>query len=146
MTTPDPQFRLLSAYPVTQDVTMRIGDLDPYRHVSAIRIGEYYEEARAIFYRDAFAGLERPRILVLRLTFHYLAESVWPGALTVGTGIAKIGNSSFEMVQGLFRDGVCLGVAETILVNTGDSGKAPLPDSLRSRLEPRRLNLPEATA
>lgn len=137
-----PDWRLrLDAYPVRHPITVRVGDLDANRHVSAIRIGEFYEEARASFYLTALKGVERPRILVAQILVRYLGEALWPGALEVGTGIARLGGSSFEMHQGLFSDGVCIGVCETVLVGTEQGTSAPLRAPIRAALEAMLLEV-----
>lgn len=127
-------FRLaLDTYPIHRDISVRVCDLDGYGHLNAIRIGHFYEDARAAFYGSAFNGLQSPRLLVAQITLRYLREGHWPGTLQVGTGISRIGSSSIEMIQGLFDAGQrCLGLCETILVNTGGSGSAPLPAAARA--------------
>jgi acyl-CoA thioester hydrolase len=139
MASKDPQRLVLAAYPYLREITTRVGDLDGYGHLNAIRIGQYYEDARAAFYGVAFKGVDRTRMLVAQLTMRYLGEAFWPGAVQVGTGISQIGNSSFEMAQGLFQDGRCVGLCETVLVNTGGGQSAPLPDDIRACIERMRL-------
>lgn len=127
----DPQRLVLAAYPVTRTITTRVGDMDGYGHLNAMRIGTYYEDARAAFYGVAFKDVQRQRMLVAQVTMRYLGEGFWPGSLEVGTGISKLGSSSVEMAQGLFRDGRCIGLCETVLVNTADGRPAPFPDDAR---------------
>ena len=130
----DPQRRVLAAYPVAREITTRVSDMDGYGHLNAIRIGQFYEDARAAFYGVAFDGLDRGRQLVAQITTRFLAEGFWPGALSVGSAISAIGTSSFVMSQGLFQNGRCLGLCETVMVNTADGASAPLPPDLRARL------------
>ena len=140
MVVEDSQRLVLAAYPVRREITTRVGDLDGHGHLNAIRIGLYYEDARAAFYGVAFEGLSRGgRVLVAQITTRYLGEGYWPAAVQVGTGISRIGNSSFQMSQGLFQEGRCLGLCETVLVNTGAGASAPLPDNIRAALERMRL-------
>lgn len=139
MASKDPQRLALAAYPVSREITTRVSDMDGYGHLNAIRLGQFYEDARAAFYGVAFKGLDRARMLVAQITIRYLDEGFWPGALIVGTGISKIGNTSFEMAQGLFQEGRCLGLCETVLVNTGAGKPAPLPADIRACIERMRL-------
>lgn len=124
----------LVAYPVKRTVVTRVGDMDGYGHLNAMRIGGYYEDARAAFYGVAFEDLRRQRMLVAQVTMRYLGEGFWPGSLEVGTGISRIGVSSAEMVQGLFSEGRCIGLCETVLVNTAEGRPAPFPDAARACL------------
>lgn len=135
MRTPASPGKTLAAYPVICDISSRVADVDGYGHLNAIRIGQYYEEARASFYTVALS--ERPRearILVGELTFQYVAEGFWPGVLQVGTGIASLGNSSFIMGQGLFQNEKCIGLCKTVLVTTQSGKSVPMPDDLRAEL------------
>jgi acyl-CoA thioester hydrolase len=142
----DPQRLILAAYPVRREITTRVGDLDSYGHLNAIRIGQYYEDARAAFYGVAFPGVDRGRSLVAQITTRFLGEGFWPNPLVVGTGITRIGASSFEMSQGLFQDGRCLGLCETVLVNVEKGASAPLPDDVRACLEQMRFATEPAPA
>ncbi|WP_293680942.1 thioesterase family protein [uncultured Phenylobacterium sp.] len=130
----DPQRLVLAAYPVTRTLTTRVGDLDGYGHLNAMRIGTYYEDARAAFYGVAFKDVRRQRMLVAQVTLHYLGEGFWPGSMEIGTGISKIGNASVEMAQGLFFEGRCIGLCETVLVNAPEGRSAPFADDARACL------------
>lgn len=130
----DPRRLVLAAYPVTRTLTTRVGDMDGYGHLNAMRIGTYYEDARAAFYGVAFTDVKRQRMLVAQVTLRYLGEGFWPGSLEIGTGISKLGSSSVEMAQGLFCEGRCIGLCETVLVNTADGRSAPFPDDARACL------------
>jgi acyl-CoA thioester hydrolase len=125
---------VLAAYPVTREISTRVSDMDGYGHLNAIRLGQFYEDARAAFYGVAFTGQDRGRQLVAQITTRFLGEGFWPGTLTVGTGISRIGNSSFLMVQGLFQDSRCLGLCDTVMVNTAAGVSAPLPAEIRTAL------------
>ncbi len=139
MTSIDPQRLELAAYPVVRDLTTRVSDMDGYGHLNAIRIGHFYEDARAAFYGVAFKGLHRARTPVVQLTIRYLGEGHWPGAVQIGTGILHVGNSSYVMGQALFQGGQCLGLCETVLVSTENGKASPLPDDIRAGAERMRL-------
>lgn len=125
----------LADYPDHQTITTRVADMDGYGHLNAIRTGQYYENARASFYGPLFGGLPRSRMLVAELTMRYLREGFWPGDLIVGTGIVRIGRSSFHMGQGLFQNSQMIGTCTTVLVNTENGAPAPYGPAYRERLE-----------
>jgi acyl-CoA thioester hydrolase len=141
MTTIDPHRLDLAAYPVTRDVTARVSDMDGYGHLNAIRIGHFYEDARAAFYGVAFKGLHRARTPVVQLTIRYLGEGFWPGTMVIGTGMLKVGVSSYVMGQGLFQDGRCIGLCETVLVSTENGRAHRLPDDIRAAANAMKLHL-----
>lgn len=124
----------LDDFPFCEEITVRVSDLDGYGHINAIRTGHYYEDARAAFYKPLYAGVPPIRALVAQLNIRYIKEGFWPGAVQVGTGIARIGNASFEMAQALFQNGICLGTCSTVLVNTSKGASAALPEAVRARL------------
>lgn len=131
----EPHRLILATYPVVRDIATRVSDLDGYGHLNAIRLGHFYEDARAAFYGDAFEGAPRARTLVAQLTLRYLREGFWPDPVSVGTGVASIGRTSFVMGQGLFQRGQCIGLCDTVLVGTEAGQPAPLPEDIRMRLE-----------
>jgi acyl-CoA thioester hydrolase len=141
MTAADPARLHLAAYPVVRDIAARVSDMDGMGHLNAIRIGHFYEDARAAFYGVAFAGLHRARTPVAQLTIRYLGEGFWPGSLTVGTGILKVGASSYTMAQGLFQDRRCIGLCDTVLVSTEAGRSHRLPDDIRAACEAMRLKV-----
>ena len=141
MTAIDPHRLVLAAYPVAREVTARVSDMDGYGHLNAIRIGHFYEDARAAFYGVAFAGLHRARTPVAQLTIRYLGEGFWPGTMTIGTGMLKVGVSSYVMGQGLFQDGRCIGLCDTVLVSTENGRAHRLPDDIRAAAEVMKLRL-----
>jgi acyl-CoA thioester hydrolase len=135
----DPQRLQPSAYPLVRTIATRVSDMDGHGHLNAIRVGHFYEDARAAFYGVAFKDLPRVRTVVVQLTIRYLREGHWPGDVQVATGITRVGASSFEMAQGLFQDGVCIGLCDTVLVNTEGGASAPLPAANRAGVERMRL-------
>jgi acyl-CoA thioester hydrolase len=139
MSSIDPLRLELAASPVVRELTTRVSDMDGYGHLNAIRIGHFYEDARAAFYGVAFKGMTRARTPVVQLTIRYLGEGFWPGSVQIGTGILHVGNSSYVMGQGLFQAGKCLGLCETVLVSTENGKSAPLPDDIRAGAERMRL-------
>lgn len=127
--------RTLAAYPVHCPITIRVSDMDGYGHLNAIRLGQYYEDARAASYGVILKDVAFPRMPIAQLTIRYLAEGFWPGTLVVGTGIERVGTTSFTMVQGLFSEGRCIGLADTVLVCTADGGPVPVAPAMRQALE-----------
>ena len=60
-------------------------------------------------------------------------------------GVGRIGRTSYVASTGLFRDGECIGVCDTVLVLLGDDGPTPLPDGLRTALQTLLLGTPKST-
>ena len=78
---PSPNRLILTNYPNTLDVPARFSDLDPLNHLNNVAIGNFYEEGRVNFNREAFASLRdrrRIRILMVNVSITYLREGKYP--------------------------------------------------------------------
>ena len=141
----DPRRLEASAYPLMIEIPTRFADVDPLRHLNNVRLAEIYEEGRVRLHREANvdAGREKgSRTVVAQVTLRYLAEGHYPLETRIGGGVSRIGNSSYEIAQGLFQDGRCIGLCDTVVVYTREGRSAPLPDPLREALQ--RLRYTEA--
>jgi acyl-CoA thioester hydrolase len=135
----DPSRLRPEAYPFRLEITTRVSDNDGYGHLNGIRIGHYYEEGRASFYKTLGDLRRHPRVVVAELKIRYLAEGFWPGLVEVGTGIVRVGSSSFVMGQALWQDGTCIGLCDTVLVHSADGRSSPLPAGFRGQLEEKLM-------
>ncbi len=79
----DPVRLELSAYRYHRAIGSRVSDMDGYGHLNAIRLGHFYEDARASFYFDVFGRERMGRTVVAQLNIRYLRESYWPGIIEI---------------------------------------------------------------
>lgn len=141
---PNPRRLDLSIYPHHLDITARFADLDPQWHLNNVRIAEFYQEGRVSFnhaLREEF-GLERERgtrTLVARQTMDYLGEVKWPGPVTIGVGVSRVGGASFTLALGMFQNDKCVGISDAILVHANQQGPTRLPERLREVLSKKLL-------
>jgi acyl-CoA thioesterase FadM/gamma-glutamylcyclotransferase (GGCT)/AIG2-like uncharacterized protein YtfP len=141
---PDPERLDPQIYPFNIDIPARFADVDPQWHLNNVRIAEFYQEAR-ISFNHALSkefDLERnpeQRILVARQSIDYLGEVQWPGVLTVGIGVSRIGGSSFTFAMAMFQGSRCVGVSDAVLVYATRQGTAHVPDRLRDALNRQAL-------
>ncbi len=134
--TADPLRRDLAAYPWSTEVATRFADLDLNAHLNNVAIANLYEEGRVRFnyhLRRANA-VGRPRFLVARIEIDYLAEAHYPAVATLAAAVVATGRTSWRIGLGLFQDGACRGLCDTVMVHRGDAGPAPLPEPLRAAL------------
>jgi len=132
-----------NAYPVTLEVQTRFGDLDPLRHLNNVALARVYEEGRVRLHDRLRAAFEADgRVVVARVAIDYLGEGRYPAPLTLGTGVLRVGEASYTIGQGLFQQGVCIGVAETVVVYTVSGASRPLPEAVRAALQPLLLTAP----
>lgn len=136
-----------SAYAVWTTDTIRYVDLDPNGHVNNGAINAFFEDGR-VRLREEHLALPGETVLsgfvVAKLTIEYLAALHFPGEVRIGTVVVAVGNSSYTLGQGLFRDGRCVATAEVVTVHVDPrSGRsAPLPDAYKEQL--RALSAPGA--
>ncbi|SNQ48505.1 putative thioesterase [Frankia canadensis] len=144
----DPQRLSLASYPLSHSVTARFSDLDTNRHLNNVALASFYEDARAaldwrIFDEGAPTGFTGFRLVIAQVSIHYLAEAPYPGTFVVGTGVGRVGRSSFTHSSGLFLDGVCLGLCDTVIVHLVDTTPTVIPPQRRARIEALAFPAPD---
>ena len=137
---PDPVRLRLASYPVADRIAARYGDMDANAHLNNLALEALHENARATMNRDLFpeayrAGERRLRLVTSQNTVHFLAEAHWPALIDTGAGVGRIGRTSYVASTGLFIDGRCIGVCDTVLVLLGHDGPAAIPEEFRAALQ-----------
>nr|WP_250157402.1 thioesterase family protein [Tianweitania aestuarii] len=127
---------------------LRYGDTDRQGHVNNAVFSTLLESGRvAIIYdkTDSLAA-EGCAFVIARLEIDFRAELAWPGEVVVGTAVSKIGRSSFELTQGIFRDGTCAALSRSVIVQMSEESRRshPLSDHAREVLSRLIRNLPQA--
>ena len=122
----------------TRDV-LRFADTDRLGHVNNAAFATFCESGRVGFIWDPDAPLAQPgrAFVIVRLVIDFRAELHWPGAVDIGSTVLRIGNRSFTLGQGLFKDGACAATAESTLVILDEATRRAiaLPDDVRARLQ-----------
>jgi acyl-CoA thioester hydrolase len=124
-------------YPHRREIPARFADMDLQRHINNVAIASFYEDGRAtlnmrLFGEDLFARKGDFRFVVLETRIRYLSEAPYPADYVVGAAITRLGNSSAEYGMGLFHDGTCVGLCDTVLVHMTDAGPTRIPDARRA--------------
>lgn len=125
-----------SEYPFWTEEKLRIQDTDFNGHVNNASIAALCEAGRGDII-CAVSGLphERGMASALRkVSIEYLAEIFYPGQVRIGSAIARVGNSSITIAQGLFKDGACFATAESVIVFIDRETRrpAPMPEAWRA--------------
>jgi|SRR5680860_1106597 acyl-CoA thioester hydrolase len=128
----------LEQFPARAYDKLRFADTDRQGHVNNAVFSTLIETGRVELIYDPQAPLVSPgtSFVIASLNLQLRAEIHWPGTVDIGTAVARIGNSSMQLYQGLFQNGVCCATAETVIVCVDDSTQksTPLPDSARRAL------------
>ena len=123
----------------TRDV-IRYSDLDPNGHVNNGAINQFFEDGR-VHFRNARMGTLGSATLtgfaIARFDATYLSTLGYPGEVDVGTGVIRIGRSSYVLGQGVFSGDKCIATAEvvTVFFDPSTNKSRPLTDELRAVLE-----------
>ncbi|WP_059015041.1 acyl-CoA thioesterase [Mycobacterium sp. M26] len=144
---PDPARLKLDSYPVVDEVAARYGDMDANGHINNLALESMHENARATMNRSLFPDIydvttRQFRLVTSQNAVHFLAEAHWPAMVRTGAGVGRIGRTSFVASTGLFIDGTCVGVCDTVLVLLGDDGPVPFTDDDRAKLASVSLGAP----
>ncbi len=146
---PAPHRLEIDSYRLTKIIPTRLGDVNAARHVSNTAIAGIYDDARYDVLMRVLPDLERSRgarSVMAQTNLRYIEEIHHPSPLTVATAVSRIGRSSFELFQGLFRGGVCVGLCDTTYVHCDAAGPSPLDDGKREMLMSMAYKLPVAQA
>ena len=133
----------LESFPSRTSADIRYADLDRQGHVNNAVFATFAEIGRVAFlYRPGRPlAPEGTSFVIARIEIDFLAELHWPGTVEIGTGIARIGRSSFGIRQGLFNQGRAAAAVEGVLVLMDDRTRRsmPLPPETVAQLEELRL-------
>jgi len=142
---PDRSVPPLEAFPFRASAEIRFSDLDPQGHVNNAVFATFSEVGRVAFlYRpDAPLAPSGSSFVIARIEIDFLAELHWPGTVEIGTGVTRIGRSSFGLAQGLFSRGRAVAAVENVIVMMNDESRRsmPLPYRTIAVLEGLRLRL-----
>lgn len=137
-----------TAYPVLREVRPRYADLGPDGKVSTIALARWFEDARVLTDLPLFrrlvqdGGMGNHRVLLANQRIEKLTHLPADGRYRVGVGTRRVGSSSFTYGYGVFLDGWCVAVADSVTVFATSAGPAALPDQLRGDLAALCLDEP----
>ncbi|QKV18411.1 acyl-CoA thioesterase [Oricola thermophila] len=127
------------AFPAKTIQTLRYNDMDTAGHVNNAVYATLFEAGRVpLLYNPE---QEMPpagcHFSIVRLTINFLAETTWPGEVTIGTAVTRIGNSSADLFQAIFDGDRCCATAENVIVLTDSTTRksTKLPDHARAWLQ-----------
>lgn len=118
-----------SEWPHICTTPIRYSDTDRQGHVNNAIFATYLEVGRVALLYDAGSTILSPDcdFVLARLSIDFRAELSWPGEVLIGTGVARIGTSSIQLVQGIYQSGRMAATAETVSVMTSNETRRPHP-------------------
>lgn len=131
------------AFPVQSTDKIRYGDTDRQGHVNNAVFATFLETGRVEVLYDPDRPLiaDGSEFVIAHLSLDFLGEIHWPGSVTIGTGIERLGTSSFTMLQAVYQGDRPVARAETVIVqiDTATRKARPLAEATRVRLEALKL-------
>ena len=112
-------------------------DMDAFRHLNNGATGRYFEEGRADLNVHAFgadhviAPPDGALLLFATVTIDYIRQAHYPGSVDIGSGILKIGRTSYVIAQAAFQNGQCFALAQAVMVKAQDGQPSQISDEER---------------
>jgi len=133
----------MNQYPRTSTDKVRYADTDRQGHVNNAVFATFLETARVETFYDPARPLADPsaEFVIAALHLNYHGEIRWPGSVTIGTAVEKIGTSSVTLAQAIFQDDRRVAEAEAIVVHIDTMTRKPRPlgETARSALDALRF-------
>ncbi len=97
---------------------LRFNDTDRLGHVNNAVFAVMLEQGRSELAVEAGLPIksDTAALVIVRLELDFLREMAWPGAVTVETEVARLGERSFTLHQHLVLEGELCARAATVLV------------------------------
>lgn len=113
-------------------------------HIPNAVLAAYFDDAReglhhAIMERSVYEDSAAFSLVLGEVRMRFLAGITFPGVLTIGVGVSRIGRCSIDESAGFFRDGHCLATAWCTLIKLADRRPGPFTDEERARAGPYML-------
>ena len=108
---------VLADFPLVSLEKLRFADTDRYGHITNTVFAVCCQNARMELLCDPEkVPLERnTQFVIAKLTLEFRAEMHWPGMVSIGTRIARIGRTSLTLLQALFMDDRCVAIAQSVV-------------------------------
>jgi acyl-CoA thioester hydrolase len=138
----------VDAFPVLRPVAPRYADLGGDGTISTVAVARWIEESRVEAHLPAFRRLVddggfAPFRILLAAQRMVVRPPLPPGrGYRVGVGVRRLGNASFSYGHGVFADGECVAIADSVTVLASAGGPTGLPDALRADLGALALDEP----
>jgi len=109
-------YKKADSYPAVVSEKVRLSDTDRQGHVNNVAFGFFLEAGRAEILFERTELLDPGCFFVIvSTTIEFLGELHYPGHVTIATAIERVGNSSFAVRQGLFQDGRCAALSNSVM-------------------------------
>jgi len=116
---------ILDDFPFRTFDKLRYADTDRQGHVNNAAFSTFLETGRVefLYHPDNPLAADGASFVIARLALQFAAEIHWPGQIDIGTAVTRVGNSSVGLHQGLFQEGRCVALADTVIVQMDEQSR-----------------------
>lgn len=122
-------------FPLTTTDKLRYSDTDRQGHINNAVFATFFETGRVeiISQIERHAEVTDREFVLARITIDYLQEVHWPGTVTIGSRISRVGTSSLTVEQVIVVDEAVCARAESVMVQirTSTRRSEPFDDATR---------------
>lgn len=127
----------------SQKIFPRITDTDALGHINNTAIAIWLEEGRIPIFKifNSSLSIKTWNLILVRLEINYLRQTYYEHEATIQTEIAKIGNSSIDLVQEIFQKEEKNVVGKITLVHFDyqQQKSTPIPETIKEHLFPHLI-------
>jgi acyl-CoA thioester hydrolase len=122
-------------YPFLSEDKIRYADTDRQDHVNNAISNQFLETGRIelLYNPKKPLSTEGCSFVIVSLRMDYLKMIQWPGIVKIGTMVTRIGNSSIQLLQGIYQDNQVVAVAESTIVQVDNKTSLSTPLSSFSK-------------
>jgi acyl-CoA thioester hydrolase len=130
----------IGQYPFLSEDKIRYADTDRQGHVNNAIFNQFLETARIELLYNPKKPLSTNgcSFVIVSLKMEFLKMIQWPGMVKVGTIVTRIGNSSIQLLQGIYQDNQVVAVAESTIVQVDNLSNLSTPLSASSKEQLQR--------
>jgi acyl-CoA thioester hydrolase len=126
-------------YKFWTSVTLRYGDTDSLGHINNVVFATLLEAGRAAMLFDRHGAIAGPgkTFVIVHLAIDFRAEMHYPGTAEVGTSLVSFGKSSLRLHQAVFKEDVCVAVADStiVLIDEETRSATPIPEEIKAIIQ-----------
>jgi acyl-CoA thioester hydrolase len=124
-------------------VTPRFGDIDGLRHVNNTMLPVWFEQARNPLFRffNPDMDFEKWNLIMARIEVDFLSQMRFGTDVEIRSWVSRIGNSSFEVLQEAWQNGVCAARGRAVIVHFDFAAQKAvrIPETVRMSLSAHLL-------
>ncbi|MBO8181555.1 MAG: acyl-CoA thioesterase [Archaeoglobus sp.] len=124
------------------DIEVWFGDLDSFGHVNNARIFTYLEAGRFKYFKERLGSLGGVEFVLARVEVDFIAPINLGDIVKVKMWVGEIGNSSWEFLYSVEKDGKEVVKAKSVQVwyDLRKNKSKPIPERIREVLEEDSLD------